>query len=218
MYVVLPTAQPPAVLRIHLQHGIPSSDDTSLFSFCLPTSHTQVVGAALAGCWAPTARALCGGGLLAASQHAAGLQQHMLLKQQQYHHDAWSSQQQQPQHSTAHRSLHSSVFATTFLCPAQQRSALLHTSSQTASSADQPQQQQQQDGAGSSNNNEQQHKESSSSSSSSSGERINVQHEAQEASKGFLAKSLDMEELWFSAVVGRLKVWSARTHPDLKVR
>jgi Spy/CpxP family protein refolding chaperone len=48
-------------------------------------------------------------------------------------------------------------------------------------------------------------------------ERVNVQHEAQQLSKSFVSKSLDMEELWFSAVGGKLKVWSARAHPELKV-
>lgn len=44
----------------------------------------------------------------------------------------------------------------------------------------------------------------------------NVQQEAKEASKGLVAKNFDMEELWFAAVGGKLKVWSARSHPDLK--
>lgn len=45
----------------------------------------------------------------------------------------------------------------------------------------------------------------------------NVQQEAQQAAKGLLSKSLDMEELWFAAVGGKLKVWSAKTYPELKV-
>jgi hypothetical protein len=48
-------------------------------------------------------------------------------------------------------------------------------------------------------------------------QRTNVQHEAQEMSKAFMSKSLSMEELWFSAVGGKLKVWSVRTHPELQV-
>jgi hypothetical protein len=45
-----------------------------------------------------------------------------------------------------------------------------------------------------------------------------MQAAAQEVSKGFLAKTLDMEEMWFAAVGGKLKMWSAQSHPDLKVR
>lgn len=56
------------------------------------------------------------------------------------------------------------------------------------------------------------------SSSSSEHKAPNVHAAAQEASKGFLAKTLDMEELWFAAVGGKLKMWSAKSHPDLKVR
>jgi len=54
-------------------------------------------------------------------------------------------------------------------------------------------------------------------SSSKSQHGSGVQQEAQEAAKGLLSKSLDMEELWFAAVGGKLKVWSAKTYPDLKV-
>jgi hypothetical protein len=38
-----------------------------------------------------------------------------------------------------------------------------------------------------------------------------------QAAKGMLAKNFDMEELWFAAVGGKLKVWSARSNPELKV-
>jgi hypothetical protein len=60
-------------------------------------------------------------------------------------------------------------------------------------------------------------KQDSTGSSSSEHKGPDVHASAQEVSKGFLAKTLDMEELWFAAVGGKLKVWSAKSHPDLKV-
>eukprot|EP00879_Flechtneria_rotunda_P007245 GHRR01007602.1.p1 GENE.GHRR01007602.1~~GHRR01007602.1.p1 ORF type:complete len:204 (+),score=78.00 GHRR01007602.1:492-1103(+) len=55
--------------------------------------------------------------------------------------------------------------------------------------------------------------------STQQGERhkpASYEHEAQEVSKAFLAKSLDVEELWLAGVAGRLKIWSARAMTDLK--
>jgi hypothetical protein len=41
--------------------------------------------------------------------------------------------------------------------------------------------------------------------------------ETQEVSKAFLTNSLNMEELWLAAVAGKLKIWSSRALPHLKV-
>lgn len=84
--------------------------------------------------------------------------------------------------------------------PALPQHAHFTTSSHARSGQQQQQQKekQQQEGAGSSQHG------------------ANVQQEAKEASKGLVAKNFDMEELWFAAVGGKLKVWSARSHPDLK--
>lgn len=50
------------------------------------------------------------------------------------------------------------------------------------------------------------------------GARPTINEQAQEASKAFLTNSLNMEELWMSAVAGKLKIWSARQMQQLKVR
>lgn len=46
---------------------------------------------------------------------------------------------------------------------------------------------------------------------------FDVQHEVREASKGLMAKAFDMEDLWFAAVGGKLKMWSAAKYPGFKV-
>jgi hypothetical protein len=88
----------------------------------------------------------------------------------------------------------------------------LFSSSSSSSQDNSAKQQQQQEGASPAQDNS-----NTTSNSGSSGERTNMQQEAKEAAKGMLSKSFDMEELWFAAVNGKLKVWSASAHPDLKV-
>ncbi len=91
--------------------------------------------------------------------------------------------------------------------------SLFSTSSCSGSSQDDSANKQQQEGPSQAQDNS----SNTTSNSGSTGERTNVQQEAKEAAKGMLSKSFDMEELWFAAVGGKLKVWSASTYPDLKV-
>lgn len=164
----------------------------------------QVVST-LVGCL-PLGRALCSSSWFAAAQHAA-------LPLQQL----WQQQAITLQHQLAFSSLALGSSTPSSNLPQQVPLQFLQhghfTTSSHASSSAQQQQQQQEDASKQDANN------SSSSGSEKQQHQIpNLQHEAKEASKNLLAGKFDMDELWFAAVGGRLKVWSAKSHPDLKVR
>lgn len=163
----------------------------------------QTAGALLTS-WPAAARVLCGSWCVA-SQHAASLFTRR--------HHSWQPQGTLQHHHTLnperllqqHPILQQHAFSTS---ASSRGSEPRPTPQQDGSKpSEQPQQQDRQ----------QEHDHSSSGSSDAQHQGVNMQQEAKEAAKSMLTKSFDMEELWFAAVGGKLKVWSAKTYPELKV-